>query len=300
MLRLLLLLAIAGLPLRQAALAADGVIEINHFTALAGGVNGDLALDPPGYPVTITSSGSYRVTGHMPVPNANTDGIVITALRTTIDLGGFEIRGPNQKASVLSPCTAAGSGVGVRSGLSVTVHNGRVSGMGLHGLVVGPGSQIERVQAAENCGIGLEAGTSSVVLEADSRLNNGSGIRLIASGQIRDSIAMANGGNAGIVTGQGSVVADCVATANTFAGIEVGAGSVVTGSVASGNGTGVSTSGASTLVHNSLSANAGQGVSSLQSDGIGGNTSTLNGVAGIAAGVALHCNALDGAASCPP
>jgi len=116
------------------ALASDGVIEINHYKALAGGVNGDLALDPPGYPVTITQSGSYRVTGHMPLPNANTDGIVVTALRTTIDLGGFEIRGPNRKPTLFTPCSVIGLGVGIRSSQVVHVRNGRVFGMGNNGI----------------------------------------------------------------------------------------------------------------------------------------------------------------------
>ena len=46
----------------QRAFAVDGVIEINQARALAGGVLGDAIRDPPGFPVTIDRSGSYRLT----------------------------------------------------------------------------------------------------------------------------------------------------------------------------------------------------------------------------------------------
>src|SRR5690349_7542173 len=55
--------------------AVDGVVLIDQNKALAGGVSpGDL----PGFPVTISSPGSYRLAGNLNVP-AGADGINITA-----------------------------------------------------------------------------------------------------------------------------------------------------------------------------------------------------------------------------
>ena len=50
-----LLLGLAG-PLY----AVEGVIDINQARALAGGVTPG---DTPGFPVTVSQSGSYRLTG---------------------------------------------------------------------------------------------------------------------------------------------------------------------------------------------------------------------------------------------
>ncbi len=280
-------------------MAADGVVEINHLTALAGGVSGDLALDPPGYPVTITSSGSYRVTSHMPVPDANTDGIVVTALRTSIDLGGFEIRGPNRKPTRAADCTAPGTGIGVRSLLSVRVWNGRVSGMGSSGLALGSSSRIENVQATENCGNGLAPGPDSSVLGAVALRNDANGIEVGLASRVQDSVSDSNRFDA-IRTGPNSIVTGCVGT-NSLVGIRVGLGSSVSESVASGNQVGViALDGGSTVVHVSASGNSlGVGIDSTAADGIGGNTLSQNFFPDIPAGVLIHCNAVDGAASCP-
>ena len=69
------------------ALAADGVVEINQACALAGCFAGDAA----GFPVSITSSGSYVLTSDL-APGA-TDAISIPADDVTVDLNGFTIAG---------------------------------------------------------------------------------------------------------------------------------------------------------------------------------------------------------------
>ena len=51
--------------------AVDGVVLINQAAALAGNVTPG---DTPGFPVVISVSGSYRLSGNLTVPDANTNG----------------------------------------------------------------------------------------------------------------------------------------------------------------------------------------------------------------------------------
>ena len=77
-----------GFGLARPASAVDGVIEINHASALAGGVT---APDLPNYPVTLAGPGSFRLTGAL-APPAGQHAIVITGSHVTLDLNGFSIR----------------------------------------------------------------------------------------------------------------------------------------------------------------------------------------------------------------
>ena len=73
-------------------IAADGVTLIDQRAAMAGKVtSGDTA----GFPVTISQSGSYKLTGNLTVPDAMTTAIQITADDVMLDLNGFAIIGPN-------------------------------------------------------------------------------------------------------------------------------------------------------------------------------------------------------------
>src|SRR5262245_5267299 len=73
------------------ARAVDGVVEINQARALAGGVTPG---DDPGYPVTITQAGSYRLTGSLSNPIGQS-AILINSIDVTLDLGGFEVASTN-------------------------------------------------------------------------------------------------------------------------------------------------------------------------------------------------------------
>jgi len=113
------------------AQAGEGVIQINQAKALAGGVT---AGDGAGFPVTISAPGSYRLTGDLTVPNANTNAVSITADSVTLDLNGFSIAGPTTCTYSYPNVTCGGTegtGTGVVAATSrVTVRNGRVRGMG--------------------------------------------------------------------------------------------------------------------------------------------------------------------------
>src|SRR5262249_58909727 len=88
------------LVLLVTASPAWGQVEINQTTALAGNVTpGDAA----GFPVTLSVGGSYKLTGNLSVPDADTTALIITADYVTLDLNGFSLRG--KQACTGSPVT---------------------------------------------------------------------------------------------------------------------------------------------------------------------------------------------------
>lgn len=154
-----LLLLLAG-----NAQAADGVLEINQAKALAGGINGDLLLDEPGFPVAIGEPGSYVLTGDLEVPDLATSAILIGADDVTLDLNGFAIRGPN--TCVPGECSQVGAGVGLASfNARTTVIGGSITGMGNDCLLLfGDEAHVERL-AVSHCGVdGIQAGARSIII----------------------------------------------------------------------------------------------------------------------------------------
>ena len=142
------------LALAHTALAVDGIVLINQNTS----VNGLPGCSHSGFPIIICQSGSYRLSGSLIVPDANTDGIDINSDNVTLDLNGFIISGPvtcnAPRNALVVVCSASGSGTGINSGNdSITVSNGVVRGMGNAGIkLLGIGTLVEAVSAEENAG----------------------------------------------------------------------------------------------------------------------------------------------------
>jgi len=96
------------------ALAVDGQTLINQSIVNASG----------GFPYTISSPGSYKLSGNLVVPSG--DGIHITADNVTLDLGGFTIS--------CAACTiGAGNGIYVTGSLA-KILNGGVSAFNFSGI----------------------------------------------------------------------------------------------------------------------------------------------------------------------
>jgi hypothetical protein len=228
------LLALAVIASGSAA-ASAAVVSIDQRSALAGKVT---AGDAPGFPVTISEPGSYRLSSNLVVNEAVTV-IEITASDVTIDLAGFSIVGPNKCAGSPVACTIqGGSGIGIKavadagpSPENVRVMNGTVRGMGGHGIrMMGNGTVVERVHAVSNGGPGIVVGLGSIV----------------------DSMAMFNGSGAAVV---GLIVRGTVSTNNVF-GIFIRPGGVATGNSAIANAvTGLSVQCPAVVVGNSTSNN---------------------------------------------
>lgn len=188
----LLALGISGL-----AAAGDGVQELNQACATTTGCT---ATDAPGFPITLSAaaSPSYRLTSDLVVPDENTDAIRIhpVAGPVTIDLAGFEI---TSAACLHGNCAspASGSGAGVRAETpsvqrGIEVKNGTISGMGLHGVWLGPESRVADVRSRGNAGTGLTLGAASLVVDSSAVANQTGGFDLGKNAVIVDSDAHQN------------------------------------------------------------------------------------------------------------
>jgi hypothetical protein len=93
-----------------------------QLKAMAGNITPG---DTPGFPVTISQPGSYRLDSNLTVPDVNTTAILITANNVTLDLNGFSIIGSTQCMYYIhagnvkifvTGCNTTGTGVGVLGG----------------------------------------------------------------------------------------------------------------------------------------------------------------------------------------
>lgn len=167
--------ALAALSaLATPAFAIDGEILITHAKALAGGVTPG---DAPGYPVTLSVAGKYKLGSNLVLPNADTSGVSSGVGGVSLDLNGFSIVGPAycpaQGGSEPVPehvCQPTRNGQGVELfGYGNSVRNGRIIGAGGHGVYIEDG-------VVENLDISF-VGKTGVTLAGTSGQLRGSAIR---------------------------------------------------------------------------------------------------------------------------
>ena len=164
--------AIALAPLT--ALAVDGVVLIDQNKALAGGATPG---DTPGFPVTISQPGSYRLSGNLTLPTGM-NGIEIQVPNVTIDLNGFSIIG---FGTFTSPAPIGIAFTGALPAKGITIKNGTITGpmfaLSLGTAFVGFGSTLgaEAVLQDLYLNIGIAGTTTSIYLGARSRVVNVTG-----------------------------------------------------------------------------------------------------------------------------
>jgi hypothetical protein len=233
------------------------VTLIDQKAAMSGKVT---PLDTPGFPVTISVSGSYRLSGNLEVADAATTAVQITADNVTLDLNGFTISGPNVCTPNPTRCTFSGGGgigimavgaPGVVSPANVRVMNGIVRGMGGHGIrMMGDGTLVQNVVSVSNGGPGIVVGEGSVI----------------------DSVAKLNESGASIV---GLIVRGCTAANNAF-GIFVRPGGIASGNVAVSNGAAGITVTNGSATENTAFNNGTYGIDASCPGVLSGNTATGN------------------------
>jgi hypothetical protein len=242
-------LALMILPMLLApspAGAGDGRIQINQLRAQAGAINGDIGQDPAGFPVKITSSGSYLLTSNLATAGVSVIAIQISAPDVHIDLNGFEIDGIascTPSGDSIS-CTSSGSGDGIRCDAGADrphFSNGTIRDMSDEGIdcSVATGVRVERLRSIGNAGAGIYLGSRASVSESTLYYNGGGGIIASTGSQFRHNSLYFNGGSAGIDAGNGSNFEGNVFTKTNARHISGGSRTRVIGNVAN-DSTGVS------------------------------------------------------------
>ena len=212
---------------------AHAQVAIDQNRAMAGNV---APGDTPGFPVTLSLAGSYKLTSNLVVP-ANAKGIQISADGVTLDLNGFSITGPvTCNHSMSPPCTAAadatGHGIEIQ-GQRAVIHDGSVRGFAGSGIWTNMpgGTVVHDVLLAHNSGHGIHiasiGGSFSAAGTKITRVvavqNGGSGVAVAGGATatfiIDDSTASANGLTGFSLGGGHGVVTNCVAEENSHYGL---------------------------------------------------------------------------------
>jgi hypothetical protein len=242
----------------------DGVVRIDQARAQAGGVTQG---DTPGFPVTLSRSGSYRLTSNLDV-QAEPNPIDVTAIEitaedgVTLDFNGFMIEGPVGCTIfgqlICAPAGGSGRGVDAHGASNVTVRNGTVEGM-QEGLVLGGEAHVEGMTVWFNASTGISVGGGSIL--------RGNVVRTSIPGVICPGL--------------------CVFVNNMVA---------LTG------GAGIRTAGfgpgGSTLIGNTISAVQGTGLDLAAEDGFANNVINNN-TTNVSGGVEMGDNVCDGSLACP-
>lgn len=305
--------------LASVAHAVDGVREINQVCAVQTGC---FSGDSPGFPVSITTGGSYRLTGNLTVP-ANTDGVDFLADGIALDLNGFEIAGAvtcTGEGSSVSCSSGNGAGIEGSAHVRQSVENGRVRGF-RYGMELGKRSQIRNLVVESNNSRGILTDAQSIVSGSIVYQNQGIGIAAvdvehsIASGNLLDGIDSGIGcslignvvrlnGRYGIYSSDPCVVHDNAVHDNGNDGIGIAnGGSIVSDNTASANGgDGIEIQGGAgtTVQRNTLTSNATYGLNlglalgaTYRENTISGNGATVSG------GIDMGANSCNATTTCP-
>lgn len=211
--------------------AGDGVTEINHALALAGGVTSG---DTPDYPIELFEPGSYRLTSNLSQPDPETDVIVVRAHGVTIDLNGFTIEGTNSCSGSPTACVQTGNGDGITAApglgeitanrLAVAVQNGTIRGVGGNGIhLFGGLISVDRVQVVHAGRNGIDTSNAGSITDCGVFQNGLDGIETTGSSTITGNRVWQNG-RVGIETSTsfaGGVISGNVVHFNGREGIHV-------------------------------------------------------------------------------
>jgi hypothetical protein len=233
-------------------------VEIGQVCAIAGGC---VPGDAPGFPVSISTAGSYVLTSNLSVPGTGTSAIRILANDVQVDLNGFSLLGP-------VTCTGSGDTISCTGGVAgiygvfgdasgVTVRNGIIRGFNA-GVILGHNCVVERVILSTNAtagilarqecrlihnvllrngGNGIDTDRGAVIYGNVAVENGGAGIRMRSSAStLRANVAASNGGS-GVVCVANCVVEQNSISFNTVHGLEsAGDGTIANGNAVCSNG----------------------------------------------------------------
>ena len=184
------------------ALAA-GPILLTQAKALAGGITPG---DAPGFPITLSKSGSYVFKSNL-LPPAGVNGIEVTVPYVTIDFGGFLLHGGN----------AASIGI-TTTGNALTVKNGTIAHFKFNGIVASAFyATIEHMRVVENGNEGINLGDYASVVGSTISANGSHGIDCGYYCHIEGNVLSSNH-NRGVHVVSGTILGNTIQN-NTSQGI---------------------------------------------------------------------------------
>jgi Periplasmic copper-binding protein (NosD) len=202
------------------AYAVDGIVLIDQARALAGNVTPG---DDPGFPVTISRPGSYRLSSNLTVP-ATAAGIVLFASGVTIDLNGFQITG-----------SGAGTGISaLQAHQGIVVRNGSVTNFDKGIFLKGLAAEVREVTAFRNTSAGIELGGGATV-SGNRVFSNGVGISVVNGAVVSGNTLLFNS-VFGLRAAAGAVIRGNSFSLNPGGGLEVGCPSALIGNTFFNNG----------------------------------------------------------------
>jgi parallel beta-helix repeat protein len=190
--------------------AQAAVVLITQSAALAGNVTPG---DAPGFPVTLSASGSYRLDSNLALSTA-VNGIEVMAAEVTIDFNGFKISGGD---------VANNGVVGFQRGL--TVRNGTIRAFNKNALKMsGPFLVVDNMRIVDNNGFGIyEDQFSSTVGYATVKNSvlsgNDYGIICAKSCRVENNIVSDNSTTGVYIFGSGGLILGNAIFSNTQFGI---------------------------------------------------------------------------------
>lgn len=231
--------------------AAEGVLEINQTCAVQTGC---FAGDSPGFPVSISAPGSYRLTSDLFLAQ-DVLHIEITSGYVTLDLQGFEVAGPVTCSGLPPSCSAVSAGEGIRVDSTVRHHvvvrNGTVRGTNGGAIGLGERATIEDVHVDDISGGGIAVGDFSTVQRTTVVSIRFTAIYLGDSSRAIDNVVVA-AGFSGIQCEEGCVVSGNSVANTSNAGIDVAEGSSVRGNTVRDSLQGINASGGTLVTQNSI------------------------------------------------
>jgi hypothetical protein len=131
--------------------AVDGVLEVNQGCMAVGCFTGDL----PGFPVTLPSGASYRLTsdlvsssGDVTIIEGSSGGLLTDNGTIDLDLNGFSVRCFVQPQ--VGSCEGLGIGIDFGTISGASIRNGTVRNMGNHGILIGRAGYVHAVRLLGN------------------------------------------------------------------------------------------------------------------------------------------------------
>ena len=196
--------AVAACSLAFATTASAAVIIINQTKALNGGVT---AGDAPGFPITLSVPGPYRLDSNLTVP-AGKAGIEIKSHYVNIDMAGFRLYGFNSSGAKVATYGIDGGAFGV-----VSVRNGTITGFKYSGIAIFNNQWVvEDMTITANGGPGIYAtsGSYSRFVNNSIFVNGAGGILCNRYCHVEGNNITGNTGGDGVHISSGTVLGNTI------------------------------------------------------------------------------------------